>query len=95
MTHKLINPQYTVAPALTAAVFLVIYCASSDYFLDRGFHMAAVQIPTIIGYAILMAVNVTTQRGVSYFAIFLCTIGVSQHTHPGCLNSTYHGLTRP
>lgn len=31
---------------------------------------------SVIGYIILMTVNIETQRGVAYFAVFLTTIGV-------------------
>ena len=31
---------------------------------------------SVVGYIILMTVDVATQRGLAYFAIFLCTIGV-------------------
>lgn len=31
---------------------------------------------SVVGYIILMTVNIETQRGVAYFAVFLTTIGV-------------------
>lgn len=31
---------------------------------------------SVIGYILLMTVNIETQRGVAYFAVFLTTIGV-------------------
>ena len=49
---------------------------SSDYFQERGFHMVGALSTSLVGYILLMTVNVTTQMGVAYFAIFLCTIGV-------------------
>ncbi len=35
----------------------------------------------VIGYVLLMTVNIATELGVAYFAIFLCTIGVSTSFH--------------
>ncbi|KAJ9626829.1 hypothetical protein H2204_009845 [Knufia peltigerae] len=66
---------YTVAPALTAAVFVVGFGYSSDYFCERGFHMATPMVIGLIGYIILMVVDVTNHKGTGYLAIFFCTIG--------------------
>ncbi|KIM99928.1 hypothetical protein OIDMADRAFT_125871 [Oidiodendron maius Zn] len=66
---------YTVAPALSASIVLVMVCFASDYFKTRGIIMAGVLCLSVIGYIILMTVDVAKQRGVAYFAIFLCTIG--------------------
>lgn len=74
--------QYTVAPALTAAVFLLVFAYSSDHFRERGFHMTAPLVLSVIGYAILLAVDIEKQIGIGYMAIFFCTIGVSaKHLH--------------
>lgn len=32
---------------------------------------------SLIGYAVLLGVNIDTQKGIAYMAIFFCTIGVS------------------
>lgn len=55
---------------------------SSDHFQERGMHMVGALSTSLVGYILLMLVNMTTQKGVAYFAIFLCTIGVSFRTHP-------------
>ncbi|KAK5053810.1 hypothetical protein LTR84_001772 [Exophiala bonariae] len=68
---------YTVAPAVTATVFVVAFAYSSDHFRERGFHMAVPCAVGMIGYIILIAVHVETHKGVGYLAIFFCTIGVS------------------
>ncbi|KAL2418597.1 MFS-type transporter efuF [Exophiala dermatitidis] len=65
---------YTVAPALTGAVFLVAWCKSSDYFRERGLHIAAAGLLSLIGYVILVSIG-TDQTGVLYFAMFICTTG--------------------
>ncbi|GJN71839.1 hypothetical protein PLICBS_005908 [Purpureocillium lilacinum] len=65
---------YTVAPALTGAVFLVCWCKSSDYFRERGLHATASTIISLVGYLILITIN-TSNTSVLYFAMFLCTAG--------------------
>ncbi|KAJ6443733.1 Lovastatin diketide synthase LovF [Purpureocillium lavendulum] len=65
---------YTIAPALTGAVFLVCWCKSSDYFRERGGHITASTVVSLIGYIILLTIN-TSNTAVLYFAMFLCTIG--------------------
>lgn len=69
--------QYTVAPAITATVFVLAFAYSSDHFRERGCHMAVPCAIGMIGYIILMAVHVETHKGIGYLAIFFCTIGVS------------------
>jgi hypothetical protein len=32
---------------------------------------------SVIGYAVLLAVDLDSQRGVAYMAIFFCTVGVN------------------
>ncbi|KAH8884942.1 retrograde regulation protein 2 [Thozetella sp. PMI_491] len=65
---------YTVAPSLVAAVFLVAASFSSDYFNERGIHMAVSLIISIIGYILLIAVDLSN-IGLTYFAIFMTTVG--------------------
>lgn len=38
--------------------------------------MVGILTISVIGYILLMTVNIETQRGVAYFAVFLTTIGV-------------------
>ncbi|KAI3573525.1 retrograde regulation protein 2 [Fusarium oxysporum f. sp. albedinis] len=66
---------YTVAPAITAAIILILVCFSSDHFQERGFHMSGILSLSLIGYILLLTIDVANQKGVAYFAIFLCTIG--------------------
>lgn len=33
---------------------------------------------SLVGYAVLLAVDVEEQKGIGYMAIFFCTIGVSK-----------------
>ncbi|XXH05562.1 hypothetical protein Hte_011994 [Hypoxylon texense] len=73
---------YTVAPALTGAVFLVAWCKSSDYFRERGFHVAMSILVSLVGYVILFTVD-TSDTAVLYFAMFLCTIGAYPSTPIG------------
>jgi hypothetical protein len=69
--------QLTVAPAATSAITLLIFAYSSDYFVERGFHMTVPLLISIVGYAVLFAVDVEKQIAIGYMAIFFCTIGVS------------------
>lgn len=73
---------YTVAPALTGAVILVLWCKSSDYFHERGFHVAASILVSLVGYVILFTID-TSNTAVLYFAMFLCTIGAYPSTPIG------------
>ncbi|VUC29415.1 unnamed protein product [Clonostachys rosea] len=73
---------YTVAPALTGAVFLVAWCKLSDRLRERGFHMAASAVVSLIGYVILSTID-TNNTSVLYFAMFLCTIGAYPATPIG------------
>ncbi|KAK5725229.1 hypothetical protein LTR17_013098 [Elasticomyces elasticus] len=66
---------YTVAHAATAAAFLLVLSYSSDRFRERGFHMIVPLGLSIVGYAILLSVDVETQKGIGYGAILFCTIG--------------------
>lgn len=68
---------YTVAPAATAAVFLLVFAYSSDYFRERGLHMTVPLLCSIVGYSVLLAIDVESHIGIGYMAIFFCTIGVS------------------
>ncbi|KAH8657855.1 major facilitator superfamily domain-containing protein [Xylariales sp. PMI_506] len=73
---------YTVAPALTGAVVLVLWCKSSDHFHERGFHLAASLMVSLIGYILLITIS-TTSTSVLYFAMFLCTMGAYPSTPIG------------
>lgn len=73
----MLNLKYTVAPAITAAVFLLVFAYSSDHFRERGFHMTIPLVLSLVGYAVLLAVDVENEKGIGYMAIFFCTTGVS------------------
>ncbi|KAJ5976436.1 retrograde regulation protein 2 [Penicillium waksmanii] len=73
---------YTVAPALTAAIILILCTKSSDYFQERGFHCVVSGLVSLIGYIILVSVH-PAQIGVMYLAIFLCTAGAYPGTPLG------------
>ncbi|CAM1507787.1 Fc.00g046350.m01.CDS01 [Cosmosporella sp. VM-42] len=66
---------YTVAPACTAAVFLLVFAYSSDYFRERGLHMTVPLMCSIVGYSVLLVIDVEKNIGIGYMAIFFCTIG--------------------
>lgn len=68
-----------MAPALTGAVFLIAWCKSSDHFRERGFHITTSTVISLVGYILLGTVD-TTNTSVLYFAMFLCTIGVSSRS---------------
>ena len=65
---------YTVAPYMSAAVWLGALAWSSDHFRERGFHMAACLTLVIVGCIILVSINVSS-IAVGYFACFLITMG--------------------
>lgn len=75
--HRLI--RVAVAPALVAAVALVLATISSDYFRERGIHLAGSLLISIVGYALLMSIDLEN-TAVTYFAIFITTVGVSTST---------------
>jgi Na+/melibiose symporter-like transporter len=72
--------QFTVAPAATSACTLLVISFSSDHFQERGLHMVGALSISLVGYLLLMFFDTATQKGVAYFAIFLCTIGVGSST---------------
>lgn len=74
--------KFTVAPAITAAICVLVISYSSDRFQERGFHMVGALCASLVGYIILMVVDMANQKGLAYFAIFLCTIGVSNTFAP-------------
>ncbi|RSM18306.1 hypothetical protein CDV31_002825 [Fusarium ambrosium] len=78
--HGVVKTQlYTVAPALTGAVLLFLWCRSSDHFLERGLHSAFSDVVSLVGYILLFTVS-TDNLAVLYFAMFLCTIGAYPST---------------
>lgn len=56
--------------------FLLILAYSSDHFRERGLHMTAPLAFSIIGYGVLLGVDVEKNTGIGYMAIFFCTMGV-------------------
>ncbi len=65
-----------MAPSLVAAVFLIAATFSSDYFGERGIHMVVSLLISVVGYTLLITVDMNN-IGVTYFAIFMTTVGVS------------------
>lgn len=59
-----------------AAVFLVIATFSSDHFRERGIHMVVSLAISVVGYILLITVDLDN-IGLTYFAIFMTTVGVS------------------
>jgi len=66
---------YTVAPACVSAVAVVALAFSSDHFVERGIHMTIPLVLSLVGYIMLMTIDVSHETGLGYFAIFLCTVG--------------------
>lgn len=73
--------QYTVAPAIVAAVILVALCFSSDHFRERGYHIVFALSLSLIGYIILATIDVEEHKGIAYMAMFFMTAGVSPSRH--------------
>lgn len=82
--------QYTVAPAVTATVVVILFAYSSDYFRERSYHMAVPCMIGLIGYVILMTVEVEVRKNIGYLAIFFCTMGVRIHPPPPPEYSSSH-----
>ncbi|KAM5362082.1 hypothetical protein ACJZ2D_012749 [Fusarium nematophilum] len=59
--HGVVKTQlYAVAPALTGAVLLFIWCKSSDHFLERGLHSAFSDVVSLVGYILLITAYPST-----------------------------------
>lgn len=48
---------------------------------------------SLIGYAVLLGVNIDTQKGIAYMAIFFCTIGVSLLMQGNVISTVLKPLT--
>jgi len=57
-------------------VFLVAATFSSDHFRERGIHMVVSLAISVVGYILLITVDLDN-IGLTYFAIFMTTVGVS------------------
>lgn len=70
---------------------MIITAFSSDYFRERGFHLASAVVLVIIGCIILVAVPVSN-TAVGYFATFLITAGAFT---PSVLFHSWHQSNDP
>lgn len=83
---------YTVAPYAAGTVVLWLLCWSSDYFRERSLHLAGALVLTLIGYIILIAVDVPEHRALAYFACFLLCFGAFA---PTALFHSWHANNVP
>ncbi|WVQ67994.1 uncharacterized protein L199_006200 [Kwoniella botswanensis] len=65
---------FTVAPFAFGTLMMITTAWSSDYFRERGFHLASAISLAFIGCIILVSVPVSN-HAVGYFAVFLITGG--------------------
>lgn len=77
----------TVPPNACGFVVLLIISKSSDHFRERCFHIVLALTISLVGMVILIAVNVTEHKAVSYFAMFLMASGAYI---PSCLVHSWH-----
>ena len=66
---------WTVAPNCVGFVVLLCFAKSSDYFRERGFHIAAALSISLVGMIILASIDALENKGVAYFACFLMASG--------------------
>ncbi|UOH84432.1 hypothetical protein LQV05_001233 [Cryptococcus neoformans] len=77
---------FNVAPYVVGTICLLITSWSSNWFRERGFHLASSFVLVLIGCIILIALPVS-QMGARYFATFLITAGAFT---PPVLFHTWH-----
>lgn len=77
---------FNAAPYVVGTICLLITSWSSDWFRERGFHLASSFVLALIGCIILIALPVS-QMGAGYFATFLITAGAFT---PPVLFHTWH-----
>ncbi|KAK8870117.1 hypothetical protein IAR55_000687 [Kwoniella newhampshirensis] len=82
---------FTVAPYIFGTLCLLITAWSSDYFRERGLHLASSLVLVFIGCIILVAIPVSS-TGAGYFAVFLITGGAFT---PSVLFHTWHQCNDP
>ncbi|KAI1078462.1 major facilitator superfamily domain-containing protein [Whalleya microplaca] len=66
---------YTIAPNLSGAVFIVIICVLSDYYLQRALFIILSTGVSMLGFILLGSLDLTRLVGVGYFCTFLITFG--------------------
>ncbi|KAI1502773.1 major facilitator superfamily domain-containing protein [Biscogniauxia marginata] len=66
---------YTIAPNLSGAVFIIVICTLSDYFLQRALFIVLSTGVSMIGFILLGSLDLTRLVGVGYFCTFLITFG--------------------
>jgi hypothetical protein len=78
---------WTVAPNLVGAVVLLVVAKSSDIFRERSLHIIFSLTVSLVGMLILASIDVSHNKGVSYFACFLLASGAYI---PTCLVHAWH-----
>ncbi|KAL4791310.1 major facilitator superfamily domain-containing protein [Aspergillus venezuelensis] len=78
---------WTVAPNLVGAVVLLAVAKSSDFFRERSLHIIFSLLVSLTGMLILSCIDVSANKGVSYFACFLLASGAYI---PTCLVHAWH-----
>ncbi|KAL4994509.1 major facilitator superfamily domain-containing protein [Aspergillus recurvatus] len=78
---------WTVAPNLVGAVVLLVVAKSSDIFRERSLHIIFSLMISLVGMLILASIDVSHNKGVSYFACFLLASGAYI---PTCLVHAWH-----
>ncbi|KAI0002813.1 major facilitator superfamily domain-containing protein [Xylariaceae sp. FL0662B] len=66
---------YTIAPNLSGAVFIVVVCVLSDYYLQRALFIILSTGVSMLGFILLGSLDLTRLVGVGYFCTFLITFG--------------------
>lgn len=77
----------TVPPNLVGFVVLLIVTWSSDHFRERTFHICFALALSLIATIVLATIDVTQNKGVAYFCMFLLASGAYI---PSCLFQSWH-----
>lgn len=82
----------TVAPAISGAIWLLVFAFISDFLKNRGIVLIAAISTTMIGFIVYGSIDIMNHIGVSYFACFLMTAGAAASS---VLTSTWYNNNTP
>ncbi|WBW70633.1 carboxylic acid transmembrane transporter [Schizosaccharomyces osmophilus] len=82
----------TVAPAISGAVWLLVFAFVSDYLENRGIILIIAISTTMVGFIVYGSIDILNHIGISYFACFLMTAGAAASS---VLTSTWYNNNIP
>ncbi|UJR25750.1 hypothetical protein I4U23_007100 [Adineta vaga] len=85
----------TIPPYMTAFITILVVSRSSDYFVERSFHLVFTNLLAIIGLTILIFVD-RQHAYLHYIGVILVTSGVYSHVSVkvAWINNNFSSLTR-